>query len=184
MYALNILEKSTAVNYEKLTFPSFRNLLRNIDTEESVVAIAVSVEDQPVGLAVAQIKEYDKSAEVLSIFVKASYRGQGLGTALLNRLEEELQIRGCVTTQMVYMAGQSTTPALETLIQKSNWQPSQPRMLVCKGNVTQTLEAPWVSKYSHIPTSYSIFPWREITEQEREAIIQKQETQPWIPDSL
>jgi GNAT superfamily N-acetyltransferase len=182
MYALNILNKSTAANYEKLTFPNFRNLLQNIDSLKSVVAIAVSIQDQPVGLALAQIGEDAQSAEVLSIFVKASHRSQGLGTALLNRLEEELKIRGCVTTKMVYMTG-PTTPVLESLLQKSHWQPSQPRMLVCKGN-EKILEAPWISKYSHLPASYSIFPWQEITEEERQTIRQQQETQPWIPEDL
>lgn len=183
MYTLNILEKSTAGKYEKFTFPSFRNLLRNIDYDRSVIAIAASYQEQPVGLALAQIRFDSKSAEVLSIFVDATHRNTGLGKALLNRLEQELRTRGCTTTEIVYMTGQSTTPALERLLQKCHWQPPHPRMLVCKGD-DQVLEAPWVKKYSHLPSSYNIFPWQEITEQERQAIKQQQEIQPWIPEDL
>ncbi len=184
MYALNILEKSTTGKYEKFTFPCFRDLLRNIDGDRSVIAIAASHQEQPVGLALAQIRSDSKSAEVLSIFVEAAHRTKELGTALLKRLEQELRTRGCTTTEMVYMTGQPTTPALERLLQKCNWQPPHPRMLVCKGDYGKISLAPWIKKYSHLPSSYSIFPWQEITAQERQAIAQQQETQPWIPEDL
>jgi GNAT superfamily N-acetyltransferase len=183
MYIINTLKKSTAINYENLTFPSFRNLLRNIDSEQSILAIAASHQEQPIGLVLAKIREDNKSAEVLSIFVEALYRNTGLGTSLLKRLEQELRTRSCAKTEMVYMTGQPTTPVLEHLLQKCDWQPPQPRMLMCRGD-NKVLEAEWVRKYSHLPSSYSIFPWEEITEQERQTIKQQQETQPWIPEDL
>jgi len=184
MYKLNILKDSTAAKYEKLTFPPFRPMLRNIDSEKSIIAIAASYLEQPVGLALAEIWQNDSSAQVHSIFVEPPHRGAGIGTALLTRLEEELSQRGCTKTELVYMAGKSTTPALEHLLQKCNWAPPEPRMLICKGQVEAVIEAPWMKRYSRLPSSYSIFPWLEITQEERQAIQQQQETQPWIPEDL
>ncbi|RUS94722.1 hypothetical protein DSM106972_092570 [Dulcicalothrix desertica PCC 7102] len=183
MYLLNTLEKSAATHCESLTFPNFRDSLRNIDSEQSIVAISASHQEQPVGLVLAKICEDNQSAEVLSIFVKVSYRNTGLGTSLLKRLEQELQTRGCKKVEIVYMAGQPTTAVLEHLLQKCHWELPQSRMLVCRGD-NKVLEAEWVKKYSHLPSEYSIFPWEEITEQERQAMKKQQEIQPWIPEDL
>lgn len=185
MYTINVLNDSTAVKYEKLTFPAFRYVLRSIDSQKSVIALAASYLEQPVGLALAEIWEDDSSsAEVLSIFVEPPQRCAGIGTALLTRLEEELSQRGCTKAKLSYMTGKSTTPALERLLQKCNWTCPQPRMLICKGQAETIIQAPWMKRYSRIPSSYSIFPWLEITQEERQAIQQQQETQPWIPEDL
>jgi GNAT superfamily N-acetyltransferase len=184
MYKLNILKDSTAAKYEKLTFPPFRPLLRNVDSEKSIIAIAASYLEQPVGLALAEIWQNDSSAQVHSIFVEPPHRGAGIGTALLTRLEEELSQRGCTKTELVYITGKPTTPALERLLEKCNWAHPQPRMLICKGQAEAIMEAPWMKRYSRIPSSYSIFPWLEITQEERQAIQQQQEAQPWIPENL
>jgi GNAT superfamily N-acetyltransferase len=184
MYTINTLNSLTAAKYEKLTFSVFRYLLRNIDSEKSIIALAASSLEQPVGLALAEIRQDDSSAEVHSIFVEPPHRCSGIGTALLTRLEEELSQKGCTKAKLVYMTGKPTTPALESLLQKCNWTPPQPRMLVCKGQVETVREAPWMKKYSRLPASYSIFPWLEITQQERQTIQQQQEAQPWIPKDL
>jgi GNAT superfamily N-acetyltransferase len=184
MYTLNVLNDSTAVKYEKLTFPTFRYVLRSIDSQKSVMALAASYLEQPVGLALAEIREDNSFAEVLSIFVEPPQRCAGIGTALLTRLEEELSQRGCTKAKLSYITGKSTTPALERLLQKCNWTCPQPRMLICKGQAEVIIQAPWMKRYSRLPSSYSIFPWLEITQEERQAIQQQQETQPWIPEDL
>ena len=46
------------------------------------------------------------------------------------------------------------------------------------------MEAPWMKRYSRLPSSYSIFPWMEITQEERKAIQQTQDAQSWIPKDL
>ncbi len=96
--------------------------------------MAIAVADaakQPVGLALAKICPDGQSAEVLSIFVQPNCRQQGVGAALLQRLVAELSLRGAKSVHLVYTTGQSTTPALERLLQKGNWTSPQPRMLVC-----------------------------------------------------
>lgn len=82
------------------------------------------------------------------------------------------------------MTGKSTTPALENLLHKCGWTSPQPRMLVCKGEMEKGIQAPWLKQYSQLPAAYTIFPWREITTQERQAIERQQATQPWIPEDL
>jgi GNAT superfamily N-acetyltransferase len=184
MYALDILQNATAAKYEKFTFPAFQYVLQNLETEKSIIAIAASDQEQPIGLVMAEIRQDDQSAQVHSIFVEPTHRSAGIATALLTRLEAEMSNRGCTKIEMVYTTGKPTTSALERLLQKCNWTSPQPRMLLCKGNAETIMEAKWMKRYSYLPAGYSIFPWLEITDQERQAIQKQQEVQPWIPEDL
>lgn len=185
MYDLKVLRDSTALKYKEYTFPTFHSLLYGeLESDISTVAIAASYHDQPIGLVLASIRQNDSSAEILSIFVKAEHRCNGVGTALLKCADEELLRRGCTKIELVYMTGKETTSALEHLLQKCNWNPSSPRMLVCKGKAKVVMGAAWMRRYRKLPSSYEIFPWTEITQEERHAILQKQETKPWIPKDL
>ncbi|MFK0730075.1 MAG: GNAT family N-acetyltransferase [Gloeotrichia echinulata GP01] len=184
MYAIDILQDATATKYERFTFPAFRYVLQNIEIEKSVIAIAASDLEQPLGLVIAEIRQDDQSAQVHSIFVEPTHRSAGIATALLTRLEAEVSKRRCTKMEMVYSTGKPTTPALERLLQKCHWAPPRTRMLLCKGNVQKVMQAPWITKYSRLPSAYQIFPWVEITDQERQAIQKQQETEPWIPEDL
>lgn len=184
MYTFNCLNNAFAAwLYQPFTFPLFRSRLQALKPEGTTVAISASESNQPIGLALAEIDPDTKSAEVLSIFVKSTHRRQGIGTALFTRLEQELFSRGCQGAKLVYSTGLPITPALECLLRKCNWTPPQPRMLVCKTSLYSILKAPWMQRTT-LPASYTIFPWIEITEEERIAIQQQQEASPWIPQDL
>jgi GNAT superfamily N-acetyltransferase len=184
MYTVNILQDSTAANYERFTFPVFRYVLQNIEIEKSVIAIAASDLEKPLGLVIAEIHQDDQPVQIHSIFVEATHRSAGIGTALLTRLETEVGKRGCTKIEMIYTTSKPTTPALERLLHKCNWTTPKTRMLLCKGSVQTVMEATWIHKYSRLPSAYNIFPWVEITAQERQTIQKQQETQAWIPEDL
>ena len=183
MYTVHHLNNAfTALIYQPLTYPLFRPRLQSLKVQDSTVAIAASDAGKPIGLAVAEIQPDRQSAEVLSIFVVPTYRRQGVGTNLLTRLEQELVLQGCKNAEFFYTTGQPTTLAVENLLQKCHWTPPQPERLVCKSSYEKMVEASWMKL--KLPTSYTIFPWQEITPQERIAIQQQQEESPWIPPDL
>lgn len=184
MYTFNLLNESKAAIYEDFTFPKLRAKLRALDSNNSLIAIGSSEQEKPIGLALGKIFPDSQLVEVLSIFVEPTHRSAGIGTTLLTRLESELQARGCKQAELVYMTGKTTTPALERLLSKCNWTTPEPQMLVCQGKAEAIMEASWMKRYSRLPASYSIFPWVEITQEERQAIQQQQEAQPWIPEDL
>lgn len=184
MYTLNRLDNALAASvYEPFTFPLFRPRLQALKPQGFTVAIAISDSSKPIGLALAEMRPESKSAEVLSIFVEPLNRHRGIGTALLMRLEQELLWQGCTNVKLVYTSGRPTTSALERLLQKCNWASPQPRMLVCKSTMNIIANAPWMQRGA-LPASYSIFPWVEVTAQERISIKQQQEASPWIPQDL
>jgi GNAT superfamily N-acetyltransferase len=185
MYTFNVLHDSTAITYQKLTFPSYGSLLGAVESNQSTIAIGASYLGQPVGLVLAEIIPDDSlTVELLSIFVDPSHRLAGIGTELFKVLAATLREKNCTKVKLVYTTGKLTTPILEHLLAKSNWSSPQTLRLVCKGIAQRVLEAPWMNKYSQLPSSYSLFPWTEITPEERETIEQTQQAQPWIPEDL
>lgn len=185
MYTFNCLDHAfAAISYQPFTFALYRSRLQALKFASSTVAIAAAdASNQPIGLALADIRPDGQSAEVLSIFVKPSHRQQGVGTALLTHLAAELRARGCTTAHLVYTTGQPTTSALERLLQKDHWSLPQPRMLVCRSTTDKIANAPWMQRQT-LPSAYQIFPWQEITPAECLAIQQTQATSPWIPKDL
>ena len=185
MYTFNCLDNFfAAIAYQPFTFPLYRSRLQAIKFTPSTVAIAAAdAANQPIGLALAEIRPDGQSVEVLSIFVKPIYRQQGVGTALFNRLAAELRRRGCTTAHLVYTSGQPTTLALERMLQKGNWTSPQPRMLVCKTSLDRIVQAPWMQR-SALPSSYQICRWTEVTPAERFDIQQRQKLLSWIPPDL
>ncbi|MBR8836654.1 MAG: GNAT family N-acetyltransferase [Stigonema ocellatum SAG 48.90 = DSM 106950] len=181
MYKLTRLDNfGSAFFYQAFTFPQVRHQLKALKPEGATVAISASDSAQPIGLALAEILPDSKSAEVHSVFVARTHRRKGIGTDLLSRLEEELFLRDCTSAELIYTTGQPTTLALERLLQKRNWTPPQPWTIVCKTTTDKIANAPWMQK-SSLPASYTLFPWVEITSEERVAIEQQQEAEPWIP---
>lgn len=186
MYILiNINNCEIAYLYHSFTFKFYQPKLQAIKPQGSIVAIAANSDlDKPIGLALAEIKQDGKSGCVLSIFVEKNYRSLGIGTAMLTRLEKELASRGCTEIILDYTTGKPTTPALERLLTKCSWTPPQFRYLVCKSNASHIFNAPWMQKEYRLPTTFSIFPWMEITPSERQVIQQEQEASSWIVPSF
>ncbi|MEM7552724.1 MAG: GNAT family N-acetyltransferase [Cyanobacteria bacterium P01_A01_bin.84] len=183
IYQLNYLHNFfSAYFYSSLTYKSYLSKLKTLSPESKVVAVGASlISGNPIGLGLAEIQD-NKSAKILSVFVKPQYQRQKIATALLTYLEKELVSRGCTSIEIVYTTGKSTTIAINKLLKKFNWDTPKPRMLVCK-TTYDMVNAPWMKLFK-LPNDYEIFPWLEITDQERKKIIQTQELEQWIPSDL
>jgi GNAT superfamily N-acetyltransferase len=183
MYTLTKIDRAIATSYQGFTFPFFESQLRNIETQNSLVAIGASVKEQPIGLVLAEIQDDRQEAKVLSIFVKPAYRRLGVGTALMRELENQLWQSGCQKVEMVYTNGKESTIALERLLDKLNWITPQPRMLICKSTTEKITSASWLYKRT-LPPELTIFPWIDLTPAQRCRIQQQQDRQPWYPKTL
>ncbi len=183
MTTMHILNSITASLYQQFTFPYYRTRLQTITASGMTIAIGAMDGAQAVGLVLAERLPESRSANVLSIFVAPSHRSRGIGTALLTRLEQELQHQGCAELQIVYVTGKPTTPALERLLHHCQWTPPQLRMLVCKSTFDRIVAAPWMHRY-YLPSVFEIVPWADISPDERRDIQQRQDENPWIPSDL
>jgi GNAT superfamily N-acetyltransferase len=183
MYKFVTLNNATAASYERLTYPTYRPRLSALDHDGSTVAMGVHLDSQSIGLILAETSTDLKSAEILSLFVVPEYRGHGLGKTLLAYMEEELYQRGCSQLNLVYVSNE-TTPALERILKQCNWSNPQLRMLVCSGPISNIKDASWLKLHNLLPSGYTIFPWVELTQQERELIQKQQASSVWYPEIL
>ena len=183
MYKFVTVNTATATSYERLTYPTFRPRLRALDHDCSTVALGVHLDSQPIGLILAETSTERKSAKILSSFVIPEHRRCGLGKTLLTYMEAELYRRGCLHVDLVYLSN-TTTPALEQILKRCNWSIPQPRVLKCFSSRDNIKDASWLKLYNALPSSYTIFPWLELTLQERELIQKQQASYPWYPEVL
>lgn len=187
MYKFVILDQHTAVKYEGLTYPYYRRFLQELTPEKFVVAIGVELDAEPIGLILAtywnSLENPPRTyAKILSLFVVPSHRYQGLGKTLLSRMETELIQLGCKEISLNYLEN-SNSPALEKILTEQNWSKPKATAVICYATREKLEQAtqPHLIEYlekleRRLPPGYTIFPWRDLTSNERQAIENEMKT--------
>lgn len=173
MYKFLILDPATAASYESLTFPYFRSDLRTLAPHGSTFALGVQYQSQPTGLILAEYSQHDRRARICSLYVEPAHRCRGLGRALLAHMEQTLMDAGCVEAELIYTF-HLTTPVLERILEQLNWSPGCPFSLMCVTERQLIENLPWLNHT--LSTSFTLFPWSELTLQDRETIDQQRDS--------
>lgn len=161
--------------YAPLTFPYYRPLLLPAPHPQ-VLARGLLRGDEPVGLGLVEIVP-GHGAYVRSIYVAPGLRRRGLAAELLRRLEAATRARGESELRGVYMAGESNVEAIEALLARCGWDPPALRMYVLRSNLDSIDRARWMQRHRLGP-EFEIFPWKDLTAAEREALLARQATHP------
>lgn len=180
--SLDMTVEAAVKEYEALTFPSIQKQAQAKPITEPLVTLAASHQGQFVGLALAEILPAGDTARVLSLFVARGHRRRGVGATLLAHLEHALTHEGCTRVTLAYRSNWPSVPAIERILQKRDWIPPQTRLLIGKTD-KRIAEAPWLDDAS-LPDGFTVFPWTELTDEEREAIQRRQEEEEWYPQAL
>lgn len=180
--------------FADMTFPAYRHFLalRPARRHSQMpglpvvmpVALGARVGEEPVGLALGEVPEgQTASAEVLSLFVAPAYRGRGLGTALLDTMGTYLSRIGVEEARGVYMTGRPSQEALERVLQKAGWTKPEFRQLTMRFTLDEARRMGWYGRYP-FEEGYTIFPWKDLTDVEREALRESQRISGWIKPDL
>jgi GNAT superfamily N-acetyltransferase len=187
MYEFTLLENpAQAQGYKTLTFAYYHFLLQKLAPDADIVALGICQENEPVGLAVSVYSEdkekSQKYADVKSLYIKPEHRCQGLGTKLLQKLEFELQQRGCNNIRLNHTENPSTE-IINSLLVKQGWKaPENTAILVyCSAEKVKTAPSPHLIERAaefrkKLSPKYKIFPWTELQESQREAIQERMKT--------
>ncbi|MGK7894582.1 MAG: GNAT family N-acetyltransferase [Xenococcus sp. (in: cyanobacteria)] len=168
------LNAENSCQYDALTFPSLKKRWQTFKPKGSLIGVSAFVAGEMVGLVIAEIlliPENTPEAEVLSLFVLPEYRRQGIGTNLIKHLEKALAAQKSPQVTVKYQATELTASALEPLLKQRNWQPPQATFLLAKMSMKKVAQAPWLYK-SILPDSFTIFPWSELTDVNKQQIQQ------------
>ncbi len=172
MYDYLVLDSLNASTYKHLTYPWLQQRLDRLSSQNLTnIALGVALQGQPVGLVFAECPKDQRQANILSIFIAPEHRQQGLGTALLMQIEQILKESGCQQINLLYSLN-LTTPILERMLKQQNWETPSFYSLQCLTNLKAIKPAPFLHRYS-LPNKFTIFPWVELTTQERTKIKQR-----------
>ncbi len=172
-----------------MTFPTYRPVLPLFgraapgSIASRFVAWRASDGDRPVGLVVGQRSEDGASVELVSLFVAADMRGQGVATALLAALETGVAARGVQRITGTYMTSKPSIAALERVFVKRGFAPPVQRKVAVRFTPEEPAAAPWYQK-AKLPEGSEIFPWIERRPDEEAALKASQAASPWIPEAL
>jgi type 2 lantibiotic biosynthesis protein LanM len=191
---IEALEAPVDPRFLEMTFPAYRHLLtlrkarRHVEGSSlpliTPFALGAFRGDAPAGLLLAEIPDPPAdAAEVLSLFVSPVFRGEGLGTRLLDAAAEHLTRKGLVRLHGVYMTGQPTEEALERVLSKAGWEPPRTRMLTIRFTLEEARRTKWYGRYP-LGDGLTVFPWTDLTPAEREALVRSQVERHWIQPDL
>jgi hypothetical protein len=81
------------------------------------------------------------------------------------------------------MTEQPGTPALERVLAKSGWETPVPRMLTARFSLDAARRTDWYGRYP-LTEGFEVFPWGELSREERDALRASQEERAWIKPDL
>jgi len=172
-----------------MTFPAYRSLLQGVgglDADGSrPVALGAAVDDNPAGLVLGRIPALQPlSLEILSLYVVPEHRGEDVATQLLEELEDMARVRYSVMELSgVYLTGKPAVPALERVFEKRGFGPSVLRGLVLRFEPEDADQCRWYRR-ARLPRGASLFPWRDLTPADRDALQQSQRERDWVDAAL
>jgi GNAT superfamily N-acetyltransferase len=183
MFSLKTLSEEEVTGFSEFTFPYYRSVLGEMSTGRRMIAVGAVLFLKAIGLVLAEVKESSRKAVICSIAVAPPQRRTGVATALLQRIEHELIVRGCESAEVIYMAERPSTVAVEGLLRKSGWPVANSRLMICNGDFDHLTKAPWM-KHTNFPAAFEVFPWEHLTERERVEILDVQQKETWFPEVL
>jgi uncharacterized protein (TIGR03032 family) len=158
-----------SLNYETLTFPNIRKRWSRRQPQGELLAVIAEISEQPVGLVIAEL--ISNVVEIISFYVLPEYRQKGIGKALVKNLESGLISLGCQSLKINYKSTELTQIALEPLLKSLDWQSPQIDFVLGKSTIEKMSQAPWLKKYP-LPGQFIVFPWSELTDEDRKQITQ------------
>jgi len=137
-----------------------------------------------IGVSVAAADPDAAQATVHAVGVLPDFRGQGLGTALLARLEDAVRSRGAECLAARYRSTVPGAAAIERLFEKRRWQPPT-RVRRLYGGRRDRVTAPFRDRLSEALPRGTAFPWTALSPSERQDIQRRLKgPSPAVPRAL
>ena len=182
MLTIHLIESHEAAEYVNLTFAPMRAKLPFVTTDGPLVAIAATGPDGPIGLVYGEIDQQN-TGHVRSLFVKAAHRNRGIARSLLRAVEEQFRKRGCLRMQIAYLTGKPSTEALERVLSAAEWDQPLLKNLMCR--LDERIRG-WraFQRATWLADEFELFPWTELSSEDRVTIERTQAERLWIPPDL
>ncbi len=183
MITIRLLGTNDLPSFVNYTYLKYRIPLLLDHRRKNMMAIGAFDEKKPVGLCLSRLNETLKKASLSSIFVCESYRNQGVGTRLLQTLEQRLAKRIFREIEAEYICEPQVIKTFEPILKKLRWKNPVTCMYIVQVPYRNLPSWTWINKYQ-LPEDIALFPWHEIKDEEKEAIKTKKNQPGWYGDDL
>jgi|GEM_PF-2988271 len=175
---LPLQNKKTIKLYEKLTTEENHCYLHSCNPYKipdlTYIALSAIVDAKPVGLLLATGVAGVHLAEVRSLYVTEKMRHKGIGTKLMIALEKELRAGNCIVVTMLYQADIANLKEFEQLLEKCKWIASSALIYRYYFKAAE-FNPPWFLKCYQFPEGFTLFPFVNLTIQEKNELKRRQE---------
>jgi GNAT superfamily N-acetyltransferase len=154
--------------YFGMTFSTHAGVLSHLAPDSPEFAVAATESGQPAGFALARMTPDGQATEVLSLFVTPPRWSRGIGTRLLQGIEQIARERGASLARINYSTQSASTAALERILGRLGWTAPRGLLLLAQLDLGMTSE-PWIRQLG-IRAPHEVFPWVELTAAERGAL--------------
>jgi GNAT superfamily N-acetyltransferase len=182
MYSIKILEKKDLSDYEFLADDEILHELKKFDPEKNI-AIGARDQDRVLGLAFGSVYKPEKGASISGISllqVDLEYRNKGIGTALLRKMEKESRKRACEKMTIGFKKVEQEFETAKRLLAKCGWEPPEIHGYSSWTTIERFFrDLEWVNQETELSCHDYIFPWTELTEEEREGLMEEEGPDSW-----
>lgn len=170
-YQFEIINQINFNNYQKYTFPRYRNVFADSDAGERYFGIGVFNEESPVGLILGKPNlNYPENMMVVSIYIVEEHQRKGLATMLFQRFEAEMKAQGYRSVEIWYINNRESIEYIEKIMKRLGWTQPEVREQIYKCGINN-LNHEWINRYKiRRPFSYcnylelSLFEKNHLTE--------------------
>ncbi|UOF91496.1 GNAT family N-acetyltransferase [Fodinisporobacter ferrooxydans] len=147
---------------------------------QDTLAWGAAEDSRPVGLALAELQPDHPvpAAKLLSLFVAPSHRGRGVGRRLLAELQNDRKVQGCQQLNAEYVTEKENVESSSRFLQRNGFPPAEAVLYVFIGDIRRIGELRWFQA-SKLSQPFSVFPWRELSQEDRIEIQSGQDV--WYP---
>ncbi|MDW8296648.1 MAG: GNAT family N-acetyltransferase [Raineya sp.] len=182
----NLSTQEVIQKFEPYTFPSFRQKSKVRNLKEPFIVIEASYNNvEKVGLAVLELLHTQKHSliKVLSLWVKEEHRRRGIASNIL-RIAEKIALNNQINyLNIIFQDNWESFKWMPTLLQKLGWNKPEKRTILVKLAYTQVCDLPWF-QIKDFPNNFHTSFWTDLTEEQKNFIKRKKETENWYPDTL
>ena len=183
--------------FAAMTFPIYRPMLhlrpvaRHPEQGDArriqPVGIAAYCGGEPAGLLLGELPlDIRGVPEVLSLFVAPEHRGRGIATDLLAHFEATLAAGGSQEVGCVFTTGKPSIRALERVLWKRGWSAPKARSVSVRFAPQAALASDLFNerRMRVLGAHLDLFPWSQLSPEERTNIAVSDRLKPWITPSL
>lgn len=172
----------TVTYFNQLTFPRLDAIKQIRKLNEPLLIVVAQNDNQPIGSIVVELQP-NRVAQLLSWYILPPFRKLGIGKELLSQTEKLLRKNKFESIHLEYRSDWKSVTYLEQILNQRKWENPQTKTYLCKSSMDVILKAPWMNKLS-LPEGMELFLWKNTTQEEKNEILHKKQTQNWYPDHL